>query len=312
MPLSAEARSNEEHRTLRIAVFTDKLDWHVEETARAFKKLGALAIPVRLAACRIDATRPFGLAIPGFRAAPPDGGVVRAIGDGTLEMITMRLGVLHALASLGVPLVNDARAIERCTDKAMASFLLQRAGVPTPTTFVTQSLAQARSIVRRECRKGPLVLKPLFGAQGWGLRLIRDERSLPAPEDIGGVYYLQRFVAPSMKPFEDKRILISRGKIVAAMLRRSNYWITNVRQGAKPIAIEPTLQEEAVALRAAETLGADFAGVDLIAESDGAPLVLEVNSMAGWSGLQSVTPFSIAERLASDVLAAIDASRSRS
>jgi RimK family alpha-L-glutamate ligase len=290
----------------RVAVFTDKLDWHVEEMARAFEKLGAAVAPIRLAACKIDTTRPYGLAIPGFRAAPPDVGVVRAIGDGTLEMITMRLGVLHALSSLGVPMINEARAIERCTDKAMASFLLGRAGIATPPTFVTQSPSQARAIARRECAKGPLVLKPLFGAQGWGLRLIRDERGLPRPEEIGGVYYMQKFVAPRGIPFEDKRILISRGKIVAAMLRRSNYWVTNLRQGATPIAIEPTAKEQDVALRAVKALGADFAGVDLIAEDDGAPLVLEVNSMAGWSGLQRVTPFSIAERLASDALDAIE------
>jgi glutathione synthase/RimK-type ligase-like ATP-grasp enzyme len=90
------------------------------------------------------------------------------------------------------------------------------------------------------------------------------------------------------------------------MLRRSNHWITNVRQGAKPVAIEPSPQELDIALQAAKALGAFFAGVDLIAEEDGAPLVLEVNSMAGWSGLQSVTSFSIAQRLASDVLAAIE------
>jgi hypothetical protein len=31
-------------------------------------------------------------------------------------------------------------------------------------------------------------------------------------------------------------------------------------------------------------------------------MVLEVNSMAGWYGLQKVTPFSIAERLAARAL----------
>jgi RimK family alpha-L-glutamate ligase len=293
-------------KTPRIAVFTDKIDWHVDETTLAFDKLGVEAIPVRLAACRFDTSHPFGIAIPGFRASLPDAAIVRAIGDGSLEMITMRLGLLHALESLGAPVFNGARAIERCTDKAMASFTLSRAGIGTPQTFATQSLPQARSIVRRECENGPLVLKPLFGAQGWGLRLIRDERALPAPEEIGGVYYLQRFVSVQNRQFEDKRILISRGRVVAAMLRRSNHWITNVRQGAKPVAIEPSPQELDIALQAAKALGAFFAGVDLIAEEDGAPLVLEVNSMAGWSGLQSVTSFSIAQRLASDVLAAIE------
>lgn len=292
-------------KTPRVAIFTDKLDWHVDETTLAFDRLGAVAIPVRLAACKIEPSRPSRLIIPGFHSALPDAAVVRAIGDGTLEMITMRLGILHALESLGVPVFNCARAIERCTDKSMASFMLSRAGIATPETFVTQTLAQARAIVRRECRRGPLVLKPLFGAQGWGLRLVRDERNLPKPEEIGGVFYLQRFVAPRQRPYEDKRILISNGNIIGAMLRRSNHWITNVRQGAKPIPVEPTAQEGDLALRSAEALGAFFAGVDLIAQDDGAPLVLEVNSMAGWSGLQSITSFSIAERLARDILAAI-------
>jgi RimK family alpha-L-glutamate ligase len=311
MPLSAEAdppfplpARGERETKPRVAIFTDKLDWHVDETARAFHRLGAVSVPARLAACKIDTSRGNGLVIPGFHALP-DGAVVRAIGDGSLEMITLRLGVLHALSELGVALVNDAQAIERCTDKSMASFLLARAGVPTPATFVAQTLAQARAIARRECAKGPLVLKPLFGAQGWGLRLIRSEQNLPAPEEIGGVYYLQGFVAPRGDRFEDTRLLVSRGEVVAAMRRRSRHWITNVRQGADPVAITPSAREIELALAAARALGAEFAGVDLIADQDGAPLVLEVNSMAGWSGLQRVTPFSIAERLAADALKAM-------
>lgn len=293
----------------RVAIFTDKIDWHVEETVRAFARLGATPVAVRLAACKIQTTRPFGLAIPGFRAAPPDAAVVRAIGDGTLETITMRLGVLHALAALGVPLINDARAIERCTDKSMATFLLARAGLPTPATFVAQTPAQARAIARRECVAGPLVLKPLFGAQGWGLSLIESERDLPTQDEIRGVFYLQRFVAPRGEMFEDTRVLVSRGEVVGAMRRRSRQWITNVRQGARPVSIEPSARERDMALRAAAALGADVAGVDLIADAEGAPLVLEVNSMPGWSGLQRVTPFNIAERLAAGALEAIDASR---
>ena len=89
------------------------------------------------------------------------------------------------------------------------------------------------------------------------------------------------------------------------MRRRATSWITNVRQGARPIAATPSVEEERLALAAARALGADCAGVDLIWDETGAPLVLEVNSMAGWSGLQRVTNFSIAERLARDALAMI-------
>ncbi len=294
----------------RVAVFTDKLDWHVEKTLQAFRSAGATPIAVRLSACKIDTTRASSLAIPGFHALP-DLAIVRALGDGSLEAITMRLGVLHALEALRVPLVNSARAIERCTDKSMASFLLAQAGVPTPETFAAQTLAQARAIARRECGKGPLVMKPLFGAQGWGLRLIESEGDIPSLDEARGVFYLQRFVGPTRPPFEDMRILVSRGEIVATMRRRSSHWITNVRQGAKPVAVEPTPRECDMALAAVRTLGVDFAGVDLINDENGAPLVLEVNSMAGWSGLQKVTPFSIAERLARDALARLVPARAR-
>jgi RimK family alpha-L-glutamate ligase len=285
----------------RVAVFTDKLDWHVDETLKAFRALGARPVAVRLSACRIDTSRPHGLAIPGFHDLP-DLAVVRAIGDGSLEAITMRLAVLHALEALGTPLVNSARAIERCTDKSMASFLLRRAGLPSPETFATQSPAQARAIARRECPRGPLVLKPLFGAQGWGLQLIEKPDDLPTLEEARGVYYLQRFVGPARPPFEDMRVLIANGEVVAAMRRRSSHWVTNVRQGARPCAVEPTARERELALAAADAMGAVLAGVDLIAAADGAPQVLEVNSMAGWYGLQKVTPFSIAERLAVETL----------
>ncbi|WP_330083547.1 RimK family alpha-L-glutamate ligase [Methylocystis iwaonis] len=292
----------------RVAVFTDKLDWHVEHTLAAFRALGATPVAVRLSACRIDSSRPHGLAIPGFHALP-DLVVVRAIGDGSLEAITMRLGVLHALEALGVPLVNSARSIERCTDKSMASFLLARAGVPAPETFATQSLAQAREIARRECASGVLVMKPLFGAQGWGLRLVEKESDIPSLEEARGVFYLQRFVGPGRPPYEDMRILVSRGEAVAAMKRRSSHWITNVRQGAKPVAAEPTREERDMALAASEAMGTIVAGVDLITSAQGRPMVLEVNSMPGWSGLQRITPFSIAERLAADALSLLPTRR---
>lgn len=288
----------------RVAIFTDKLDWHVDHTLSAFRALGATPVAVRLSACRIDTTRSAGLALPGFHRLP-DLAIVRAIGDGSLEAITMRLGVLHALERLGVPLLNSARAIERCTDKSMASFLLAQAGVATPQTFATQSTAQARAIARRECAQGPLVLKPLFGAQGWGLRLIEREADVPSLEEARGVFYLQRFVGPSRPPFEDMRVLVSRGGVVAAMRRRSSHWITNVRQGARPVAATPDAREADMALAAAAAMGADVAGVDIIYDAQGAPMVLEVNSMPGWSGLQRVTPFDVAERLAADALAFI-------
>ncbi len=129
--------------------------------------------------------------------ALPAAVIVRSISSGTFEAITRRLGILHAFAHLGVPVWNSAKAIERCVDKSTTTFFLAQAGLPTPETFAVESLANAREVAERELAHGPLVLKPLFGSQGKGIRLVRRLDDLPAPDEIDDVYYLQRFVAHS-------------------------------------------------------------------------------------------------------------------
>ena len=232
----------------------------------------------------------------------PDAVHVRTLSAGSFEAITKRLGVLHAMTELGVVVWNDARAIERCVDKSMTSFLLARAGVPTPPTWTMESAEAARALVEREAPQGPLVLKPLFGAQGKGLRLIRRPEDLPGSEEIAGVYYLQRFQANGAKDFTDYRLFVLRGRVIASMMRRASTWITNVKQGGQPLAVAPDPKMERLAIAAAEAVGAAIAGVDVLVGADGAPTVLEVNSMPAWSGVQKVSKRNIAEAIASALM----------
>ncbi|WP_374306857.1 RimK family alpha-L-glutamate ligase [Methylocella sp.] len=295
----------------RIAVAVDLYDWHARDLCAAFARAGAKATPIRLAQCGLDTRRPHGLAIPGFGAEIPDAAFVRAIGSGSFESVTLRLSALHALADLGVHVANPARTIEICVDKAATSLRLRHAGIPTPPTFAAQSLEAARKIVRRELAEGPLVLKPLFGAQGFGLKLIRSEDDLPALHEVEYVYYLQRFVEGpnSVEGYCDMRFLVSNGELVAAMARRSAHWITNIKLGARPERLDPDPALERLALRAAEAVGAHFCGVDMILDAAGRPQALEVNSMPGWRGLQKVAPFSVADRLARDFLSRVAPAR---
>ncbi|GAC1334358.1 MAG: RimK family alpha-L-glutamate ligase [Beijerinckiaceae bacterium] len=290
----------------RIAIAADRIDWHVKELVAAFARSGAQATPVRLSACGFDTRRPSGLSIKGFGLGVPDGILVRAIGAGSFEEITLRLGILHALGECGVVVQNSARAVERCVDKAATSFLLAERGIPTPSTWTVQSQTQAEAIVRRESVHGPLVLKPLFGAQGRGLKLVRRAGDLPPPEEVAGVYYLQRFVGVDRGGFSDMRLFVSRGRLIAAMRRHATHWITNVKLGGRPDSYAPEAEEADLAIRAAAAVGADFAGVDLLRGSDGRASVLEVNSMPGWRGLQGVASVKIADVLARDLLAAIE------
>jgi RimK family alpha-L-glutamate ligase len=250
-----------------------------------------------------------GLHIDGFGNTLPDAVVVRTMSGGTFEAVTLRLGVLHALRELGVTVWNDARAIERCVDKSMTSFLLARAGIPTPSTWAMESYEQAYAIVERETAEGPLVLKPLFGSQGRGLKLVHKPEDLPTIEETPGrVYYLQRFIGVKRRGgYHDFRILVVQGRIVAAMRRHSTHWVTNVKRGGRPVAVVINEEMKTLALQSAMAVGANFVGVDIVYGTDDRPAVLEVNSMPAWSGLQKVAAVNIASVLADALIAALAA-----
>src|SRR5258706_9730355 len=142
-------------RPLRIAIMTDEIGWHTARLQKALLARGCSGRCVDLANCRIDTNWAWhGLVIPGFGRDLPDAVFVRGIAGGTFEQVTVRLGVLHPLRGLGVPVYNDARAIERSVDKSMTSLLLHAAGLPTPPTWATESPAQAQRLVMREGAAG--------------------------------------------------------------------------------------------------------------------------------------------------------------
>jgi RimK family alpha-L-glutamate ligase len=275
---------------------------------KAFRDAGAFVRAAKLSDIVHDTGSAFGFRIPGFDAGLPDAVCVRTMDGGSFEQVTRRLGILHALGRLGVLVSNDAPSIEICVDKSATSFRLAEAGLPSPRSFVAESRDAAFAILAAET--GPFVLKPLFGAQGKGLLLIREPGDLPEPDAVAGVYYLQRFAGRfSEGTYSDYRILVSSGRAVAGMVRRSAGWITNIKQGAEGLPMLPDPELDRLAERAAEAVGADFCGVDLLRDPDGAAQVIEVNSMPAWTGLQAATDLDIPAIRARDLLAALAARR---
>jgi tetrahydromethanopterin:alpha-L-glutamate ligase len=297
---------------MRVAIMTDETGWHTRQLQAALRARGAVGRCLDLADCRIDTRHAWhGLVLPGYGTQLPDAVLVRGIAGGTFEQVTKRLGVLHALREFGVPVYNDARAIERSVDKSMTSLLLHAAGVPTPTTWALESAEDAQRLVMRESAAGrSLVLKPLFGSQGKGLLRVGrvDGEHVPLPP-LHGLYgdfaYLQAYVAAQEAPGHDWRVLVVGGRAVAAMRRVSTHWVHNVAQGARcepqrlNDGVGPELARHAVA--AARALDMDYAGVDLLPSPEGIQ-VIEVNGVAAWQGLQRVTRFNIAGALVDDLL----------
>jgi RimK family alpha-L-glutamate ligase len=286
----------------QVAIMTSAPGWHGRRLARAFAALGVGTRFVSLADCRVDlqANR-YGIVVPGFRGELPGGVFVREIAAGTFEQVTFRLAILHALAEWGVPVYNSARGIERTVDKSMTSMLLRRAGVATPATWAAEQSTAARSALLRETARGRrVVVKPLFGSQGRGLQRLGPGDRLPAGADYGGVYYLQRFVESEGGDARDYRVFVIGGAAVAAMVRRGRDWVHNVAQGGRCEAAPLGDDLCELAERAVRAIGLDYAGVDLMRARDGAPVVIEVNGIPAWQGLQSVAETDVAGRLAAD------------
>jgi ribosomal protein S6--L-glutamate ligase len=139
--------------------------------------------------------------------------------------------------------------------------------------------------------------KPLFGSRGRGI--CRVETAGEAATIGGdGVAYLQEFIP---HPGWDLRVLVV-GEQTFAMRRvaAAGEWRTNVSLGGRPEAVEASVEEVGIARRAAATVGARIAGVDILPGPDG-PVVLEVNAVPAWKGLQSVVDTDLTDAVAREV-----------
>lgn len=296
----------------RIPVFTDDPGWHGRRLSEAFAAHGWEAVFLSLKSCSLDliAGAP-GVTIPGFEQGLPQGVFVRGVPGGTLQQVIARLDILHALKMLGVMVYNDARAIERTVDKAMTSFLLHHHGVATPPTWVCESREHAQNVILRETMAGrPVVIKPLFGSQGQGVRRLESSSPFPVPMEahVDGLYYLQSYIDSGEGAWHDHRVFVIDGRPVGAMIRHGSSWVNNVAQGGRCECLPATGEMADLALAASAAVGTDYCGVDIIRDRGGKLYVLEVNSIPAWKGLQGVVDFDVAGLLVGDFLRKLPAS----
>jgi RimK family alpha-L-glutamate ligase len=226
--------------------------------------------------------------------------LVRPIGRGSLDEVIFQMDTLHKLSRSGTPVINHPSAIEKAVDKYYALALLDEKGIPVPRTVVTESVSEALAAFKTFA--GEAVVKPVFGSRGIGASRISDvdvaERVFRTLRFYRHVIYVQEFVPHGKR---DIRTFVVGGKVVASMYRVSESWKTNVSQGATPVKANLVAETEKLALQAAEAIGCDIAGVDLM-ESDSGLLVNEVNSQPGWRGLQSTTRVNIADHIVEHVM----------
>lgn len=290
-----------------VPIFTDEVaqagGWHGQALAQAFARRGWQACMVSLDSCAVSIIdQQVQVHIPGLLHASPIA-FVRGVAAGTTQQIITRLNLLHTLKRQGMTIYNSAQSIETTVDKSMTSQRLAAQGIATPSTWVCEHRATAHAWMQQAMDAGKaLVIKPLFGSQGKGVRLIQQRQDFALPQDrfVDGVYYLQERIETGENQ-HDYRVFVVNDKVVAMMQRKGSDWLHNVARGAQCVPCDEADVAE-LGLRATQALEIHYAGVDLIRDQDGKLWVIEVNSIPAWRGLQSITRLDIAQTLADDLL----------
>jgi [lysine-biosynthesis-protein LysW]--L-2-aminoadipate ligase len=193
------------------------------------------------------------------------------------------------LEAEGSRVLNSAHAIDLCADKWRTSLALRTAGLPTPRTAI--AMTPEATLAALDELGYPAVLKPVTGS--WGrlvtrlgtraeaVTVLEYVAALTGPQAHLG--YVQSLIPPEGRQI---RVIVVGGEAVGASHQLSEGWRTNVARGGRSIRCELSPDLAKLAVSAADSVGAELAGVDLIEDPDGRPLVLEVNSGVEFCGFQ--------------------------
>ncbi len=186
--------------------------------------------------------------------------------------------LLAACELAGIPVVNDAAILGAGQNKFVASARMVASGIPHIPTWLVggpDDLEAALAALGL-----PVVLKPLIGAKGDGVRLLADRAAVAAAVApafaTGAPVYLQAHVA---KPGRDIRVRVIDGVADFAFYRYAapGEFLTNLSVAGRwePCPLGPALV--ALAERCARVFDAPVAGVDILEDERGALRVIELN-----------------------------------
>ena len=199
----------------------------------------------------------------------------------------------------GTPVINQSYAIANARNKFRALRILAQHDIPVPPSFAAGS---ARYVDRAVHQTGeyPFIMKPFAGTHGNAILLLDTPTSLKsaigAMCDLHQDYVTQSFINESAG--NDIRVIIVGGKVVAAMKRtaQAGEFRSNIHRGGQGHPVELHSEYIDTALRAAEAMELNIAGVDLL-ETLAGPMVLEVNPSPGFEEIEAVTGIKVAEAM---------------
>lgn len=199
--------------------------------------------------------------------------------------------VLRQFEMMNVYPLNESVAITRSRDKLRSMQLLARKGVGMPVTGFAHNPDDIKDLLK-EVGGAPTVIKLLEGTQGIGVVLAETQKAaesvLQAFMGLKANIMIQEFIKEAGG--SDIRCFIVDGKVVAAMKRQGpeGEFRSNLHRGGTASLVKLTPAERATAVRAAQIMGLEVCGVDLLRSNHG-PVVMEVNSSPGLEGIEKAS-----------------------
>ena len=196
------------------------------------------------------------------------------------------------------PMLNEPDAVMASIHKFATAATLANWNIKVPDALL--ALSNDRLNQGREKFGEVGVYKTAIGTHGGGTWKV--DLTEPVNPKVGNRQaFLQKLIDRDGERHRDLRVYIVDGEIIGAMYRFApeGDWRTNVALGGDVLNATDEMPDEAAetALYAADVMGLDYAGVDLIEGNDGW-FVLEVNPTAGFKGLHKATGTSPAPYIA--------------
>jgi len=199
----------------------------------------------------------------------------------------------------GFYVLNGYIGVFRAKNKIRTLQMLDHFGVPVPKTLVVRDpelLTDAAPDF-----KFPVIIKTIHGTHGRGVFIAESKRSLkPIVQYLEskerGPVSLQEYIGEAKG--KDLRVFVLGKKALTGMERiaTGGDFRANFHQRGKIKKAVLTKEEKKMAVKAAQVLNLDIAGVDILRTKSG-PKVIEVNSNPGFEGLAKATKMDIAAKI---------------
>ena len=214
------------------------------------------------------------------------------------------------LERAGVRLFNKADFIKMCDDKMLTFIRCANESIPMPKTIAgplvyLSNLNPDFTFLDKviEELSFPMVVKKVYGSLGEGVFLAKDKQELITiyKEQAHNPILFQEYMPKSIG--KSVRVLIIDGKVFGSFVRKNKGdFRSNFGETAGSEILQNNEKYHEFAQKIADILNIEYAGIDLLDDKNGQPILCEINSNAFFEEFEKVTGLNVAKAYAEMVI----------